>query len=96
MVIKTSYGEYKIGGIYQHYKGGFYTIQSVAKLHDSQNVFLINYNKCNEQGVYESIRENTGQPNEVIVFQPFCTHETRWSDEVEVKGIKRKRFELIN
>jgi hypothetical protein len=97
MFIKTDYGEYKIKGIYKHYKEPtrYYQIQSIGKLHDSSNIFLIVYNQCDENGVYISIRENAGQENEKITHQPFVTHETRWSDEVEVNGVKRKRFELI-
>ncbi len=104
MIVKTSFGEYKVGRIYQHYKGDFYKIESVSKLHDSQNVFLINYCKCTKEGIYISIRENVGEPNEVIIHQPFATHETRWQDVVgktpptleNPEGEEIKRFTLIN
>lgn len=94
MVVKTSFGEYVQGGIYRHYKGKYYMIDCVAKLHDSQNIFIISYHQCTLEGIYVSIRENIGTPQETIVHQPFCTHETRWSDEVEVGGVKQLRFEL--
>ena len=95
MMIKTSNGEYKIGGIYKHFRGNYYMIRDIGKLHESQNIFLIVYNQCDINGVYSSIRENIGTDKETIVFQPFITDETRWCDEVEFNGIKTKRFELI-
>lgn len=95
MIVKTPNSEYKIGGIYRHYKGSYYTIRDVGKLHESQNIFLIVYNQCDINGVYSSIREHIGESSESIVFQPFVTDETRWVDEVEFNGVKTKRFELI-
>ena len=96
MRVKTSIGEYVIGGIYQHYKGNFYMIDSVAKLHDSHNIFLINYHQCTIDGLYVSIRTNAGTEQEEIVHQPFATHETRWNDMVKIGMEERQRFILIN
>jgi hypothetical protein len=93
MIVKTSFGEYVVGGIYKHYKGAYYMIMNVAKLHDSENVFLIIYRQCDIQGTYVSIRNEDGSPK---VHQPFATHETRWQDEVvNQEGVKVKRFQLI-
>lgn len=95
MLVKTSVGTYVVGGIYEHYKGNFYMIDSVVKLHDSHNIFLITYHQCTKEGVYVSIRSNIGTEKEEIVFQPFATHETRWNDEVTVNGEVKQRFKLI-
>lgn len=95
MIVKTSLGEYTIGGIYKHWKGNYYKIVCIAKLHDSHNIYIICYHQCDINGIYMTIRENIGTPNEVIVHQPFATHETRWHDEVEVEGVKQHRFKLI-
>lgn len=83
MIVTTSLGKYVIGGIYQHYNNKkYYMIDLVSKLHDSHNIFLISYHECTIDGIYVSIRENIGQPNEVIIHQPFATHETRWIEEL--------------
>jgi hypothetical protein len=93
MIRKTSFGEYKIGGIYKHYKGNYYQILNIAFLHDSQNIYLIIYQQVDINGVYQSIRDEKG---EVKVQQPFATHETRWQDEVKNnQGEIVKRFKLI-
>jgi len=96
-VVKTSFGELVEGGIYEHWKNGdLYMIDCVGKLHDSQNVFLVNYHRCTKDGLYVTLRENLGEPNEKIIHQPFTTHETRWHDEViNQQGEKVKRFKLI-
>jgi hypothetical protein len=93
MIKKGVFGEYVIGGIYTHYKGGYYKIVDVAFLNNSQNIFLIIYNKCDINGVYISIRDKEGNPE---VHQPFATHETRWHEIVtNSDGNKVPRFKLI-
>jgi hypothetical protein len=91
MILKTTYGEYVIGGIYRHYKGNYYKIESVSFLHDSQNVYLINYHQCDENGVFISIRKT----EEETVYQPFATHETRWNDMIRLGTGEVKRFTFI-
>lgn len=102
MTVKTLFGEYIIGGIYEHYKNNYYMLDCVAKLHDSQNIFIVCYHQCTREGIYISIRNKkivSGQTEEVeeIIHQPFCTHETRWNDEVRAldsSGFVR-RFKLV-
>lgn len=83
MTVKTSLGEYVVGGIYKHFKDRYYMIDAVGKLHDTTSVFLIIYHQCTEDGLYMTIRDKIGQPDEVIIHQPFATHETRWNDKVQ-------------
>jgi hypothetical protein len=90
MIVQGAHGEYKIGGIYRHYKGNYYMIDEVAFLHGSQNIYLIIYHQCTKEGTFVSIREG-----DKIIYQPFATHETRWHDVVDFKT-KLKRFTLTN
>lgn len=55
----------RINGIYQHYKGEFYRVQEVA-FHHSEDRDIVVYHRCDENGVFVSIRNN-----DVIVDQPF-------------------------
>jgi hypothetical protein len=87
MIINTPVGQYKVGGIYQHYNGKLYNFVSIGKLHESQNIYMITYYQCDEKGELIEI------PN---VFQPFCTDSNRWQDEVKNnQGEIVKRFKLI-
>lgn len=93
MNIKTLNGEYVIGGIYQHYKGGLYKLLNIAKLHDSLDIFLIIYEHCDINGVSISIKY--GKDMQYILHQPFATHENRWNDKVTVNNIEIERFKFI-
>jgi hypothetical protein len=88
MIVKGAFGNYVVGGIYQHYKGNYYMIDNIAFLHDSTNIYLIIYHQCDINGLYVSIRNEDGSPK---VHQPFATHETRWNDQVNGDV----RFKLI-
>lgn len=97
MLIKTPFGEYIKGGIYQHYNNlKYYRILEVALLHDSAGIYLIIYHECDINGIYVSIRDTDGNPK---VHQPFATHETRWNEYIKQPtkedAIGLKRFTLI-
>lgn len=96
MIKKGAFGEYVINGIYQHYNNKkYYMIESISYLHDSTNIYLINYHQCDINGFYISIRSGEGD-KEVIVHQPFATHETRWHENVKnTQGQIVERFTFI-
>lgn len=57
-------------GIYQHYKGDFYKLLLISFDRDDQNKAIVIYNKCDENGVFKSIR-NKNKEYEEIIRQPF-------------------------
>lgn len=59
-----------INAIYQHYKGGFYKVLDVVYDHETAKPYVI-YSKCDENGIYKSIRGVDGLDGEGIVKQPF-------------------------
>lgn len=56
-----------INGIYRHYKGNYYKIEAIAYNHEDQEPIVI-YSKCNQYGIYISIRKEDGSPR---INQPF-------------------------
>lgn len=44
--------------IYQHYKGNYYRTIQIAYDRDSQNKAIISYHRCDENGIFKSIRNN--------------------------------------
>lgn len=80
-----------LNGLYQHYKGDYYKLIDIGKLHDSQNIFIVFYHKCDKNGVYISIRPSENE----IIHQPFCTDINRFNEIVNVSGKLIPRFKFI-
>lgn len=64
--------------IFQHYKGDFYRVKDVAYDRDTGEPWVV-YNKCDENGIYKTIRPNIGTENEIIVNQPFLCRLSIWT-----------------
>lgn len=65
----------KINAIYQHFKGDYYRVIDVARHHEHFDDFMVIYHKCDENGVFKSIREKlpsfSDPEPEYITHQPF-------------------------
>lgn len=59
-----------INGIYRHYKGDFYKVIDVVYDCDMGIPFVV-YHKCDENGIFKSIRGLDFNGREMIVGQPF-------------------------
>lgn len=85
------YANLKIQGIYQHYKNNFYRILDIAFHHETGEAIVI-YHRCNENGVYISIRDEKGNPK---VKQPFYRDLKEFKESVNI-GLKTvPRFKFI-
>lgn len=66
-----------VGAIYKHYKGSFYRVIDVAYHHETKEAIVI-YNKCDEKGLFISIREGAK-----IVSQPFYRKLSEFVENVQ-------------
>lgn len=88
----------KVGGIYLHYKGNYYRVQTLAWDCNTQKIekAIVVYNKCESNGLYKRIgNEKTG----FYVNQPFYRNLNEFQENVIVNedGVETMvpRFKLI-
>lgn len=85
----------KIGGIYLHYKGNYYKVQTLAWDCNTQDLkkAIVIYNRCEADGIYKRIgNERTG----FYVSQPFYRKLEEFQEIVtNNKGEQVPRFKLI-
>lgn len=62
--------EVKKNAIFKHFKGHFYRIETICYLESFNDPYVV-YHRCDEHGIFISIREKAGQVDEKIVNQPF-------------------------
>jgi hypothetical protein len=72
-----------INGIYQHYKGDYYLVVDVAYHHeDAEKLAVVIYQKCDENGIFKSIRK----PNSIedTVGQPFWRLVNEFKHKIKI------------
>jgi hypothetical protein len=80
MIVKE---EIIIGGIYEHYKGNKYRVLDVAYSHENADWPCVIYHKCDDNGIFQSIRQ-TKNGKETIIDQPFYRPLIDWNNQVKV------------
>lgn len=88
----------EIGGIYLHYKGNFYKVQTLAWNCNDQDMSkaIVVYNKCEVNGLYKRIGN---EKTEFYVNQPFYRSLNEFQENIIVNndGVETlvPRFKLV-
>jgi len=89
------FNEIKLG-LYKHFKGNFYRVTGFAYHHQAPTMSrLVIYHKCDENGVFMSIRKLRGIDDEVILPQPFYRTDVEFMSMTVVNDIGVSRFTFI-
>lgn len=78
--------------IYKHFKGDYYRVVTIC-YHESFGIPYVVYHKCDENGIFISIRVHTGTILEKIVKQPFLRELETFAGNVS--NSERERFTFI-